>query len=48
MAAVMGIIGYTHGVRLVSTPPRKSAGSARRGLPLSSCWEMEGSVTRGN
>src|SRR3954470_11840776 len=37
MAAVIGIIGYTHGVRLVSTPPANSAGSASAGLPFRSC-----------
>ena len=30
--AVMGIIGYTHGVRLVSTPAPNSAARARSGL----------------
>src|SRR5687768_18589265 len=44
MAAVIGIIGYTHGVRLVSTPPANSAGSASAGLPLS-IWAIEPSCT---
>jgi hypothetical protein len=46
MAAVIGIIGYTHGVRLVSTPPRKSAGSARAGLPLRSWARSDKNVNR--
>ena len=32
IAAVMGIMGYTHGVRLVSSPATNSAGTAVTGL----------------
>jgi hypothetical protein len=47
MAAVMGIIGYTHGVRLVSTPAPKSSGSAAAGFPescdvTSAIWSSTG------
>src|ERR1043166_605617 len=35
-----------HGVKLVSTPPRKSRGSARRGLPLSRAARLEKSTEK--
>jgi hypothetical protein len=40
----MGIIGYTHGVRLVSNPPTNRSGSAVSGLEPSASERPEKSI----